>query len=121
MKDVNCDGNNAWGFLILHLEDLKLVADDDDEDEDEDSLALTGLLRVMVLRGAPPSALVALLSPEPARVVQVGARLRARLPAYLVRRGALLDAHCPVLVPRSGPWCTAKWSSPPLRSSGPLV
>jgi hypothetical protein len=32
-------------------------------------------------------------------MVQEGARLRARLPAYLVRRQALLDAHCPVLLP----------------------
>jgi hypothetical protein len=38
------------------------------------------------------------LSPEPARVVQEGARLRARLPAYFLRRRALLDAHCPLLL-----------------------
>jgi hypothetical protein len=49
----------------------------------------------MVLRGAPPPALVALLSPEPARVVQEGARLRARLPAYLAHRRAYLDLRCP--------------------------
>jgi hypothetical protein len=49
----------------------------------------------MVLRGAPPPALVALLSPEPARVVQEGARLRARLPAYLAHRRAYSDLRCP--------------------------
>jgi hypothetical protein len=65
----------------------------------DDFAALTALLRVLVLRGVPPPALVELLSPEPARMVQEGARLRARLPAYLVRRRALLDAHCPVLLP----------------------
>jgi hypothetical protein len=43
--------------------------------------------------------LLALMSPEPARVVQEGARLRARLPAYLARRRALLDAHCSALLP----------------------
>jgi hypothetical protein len=57
--------------------------------------ALTSLLRVLVLRGAPPPALVVLLSPEPARVVQEGARLRARLPAYLAHRRAYLDSRCP--------------------------
>jgi hypothetical protein len=60
-----------------------------------DPAALTGLLRVLVLRGAPPSALVALLSPEPALVMQEGARLRARLPAYLAHRRAYLDSRCP--------------------------
>jgi hypothetical protein len=97
MDDVNNDGVNVWDMLVQNLED---AANDDGEEGVEDDLQpLTGLLRVMVLRGAPPPALVALLSPEPARVVQEGARLRARLPVYLVRRRALLDAHCPVLLP----------------------
>jgi hypothetical protein len=52
----------------------------------------------MVLRGVPPDTLDALLSPENARVVQDGARLRARLPTYLRQRQALLDEHCPVLM-----------------------
>jgi hypothetical protein len=55
--------------------------------------------RVMELRGTPLDALVALLSPEPARVVREGARLWARLPVYLVRWRAVLDVHCPVLLP----------------------
>jgi hypothetical protein len=63
-----------------------------------DPAELTALLRILALRGDPPPTLVALLSPEPARVVQEGARLRARLPSYLVRRRALLGAHCPVLL-----------------------
>jgi hypothetical protein len=82
MDDVNNFGNDVWVLLILYS-------------EDRDPVALTGLLRVLVLRGAPPPALVALLSPEPARVVQEGARLRARLPAYLARRRAYLDSRCP--------------------------
>jgi hypothetical protein len=67
--------------------------------------ALTPLLRVMVLRGDPPRKKkvvrkgLLLLSPENVRVVQEGARLRARLPAYLVRQRALLDAHCSMLLP----------------------
>jgi hypothetical protein len=32
-------------------------------------------------------------------VVQEGARVRARLPAYLAQRRALLDAHCPLIAP----------------------
>jgi ankyrin repeat protein len=93
MDDVNNNGETVWDLLLVHL---KAVAEGRAETT---TLTLTGLLRVLVLRGAPPPALVALLPPEPARVVQEGARLRARLPAYLVRRRALLDAHCPVLLP----------------------
>jgi hypothetical protein len=94
MDDSNFDGNTVWDMLRRHLEEAVAYSG-----EGADPLALTGLLRVLVLRGAPPPAVVALLSPEPARVVQEGAQLRARLPAYLVRRRALLDAHCPVLLP----------------------
>jgi hypothetical protein len=66
--------------------------------KEDDPLTLAGVLRVLVLCGALPPALVALLSPEPAHVVQEGVRLRARLPTYLVRRRALLNAHCPLLL-----------------------
>jgi hypothetical protein len=66
-----------------------------------DATAVTSLLRVMVLRGAPPEDLTTLLhiSPEHAQVVWDGARLKARLPAYLAQRRALLDAHCPLIPP----------------------
>jgi hypothetical protein len=94
MDDVNNNGETVWDLLLVHLEALQQQYDEEETDPDR----LTGLLRVLVLRGGPPPALVALLSPEPARVVQEGARLRARLPAYLVRRRALLDAHCPMLL-----------------------
>jgi hypothetical protein len=85
IDDVNNDGETAWDLLIEHLQDTT----------DDDDVALTSLLQVTVLRDAPPPALVALLSPEPARVVQEGARLRARLPAYLAHRRAYLDSRCP--------------------------
>jgi hypothetical protein len=78
---------------------LEVAADDDDDELEYDITPLPDLLRVLVLRGAPPPALVALLSPEPACVVQEGARLQTRFPAYLVQRRALLDAQCPVLLP----------------------
>jgi hypothetical protein len=98
MDDVNNQGETVWDLLIWHLEGVR---DDDSDyyanyrDVQANLTALTSLLRVMVLRGAPPPALVALLSPEPARVVQEGARLRARLPTYLAHRRAYLDSRCP--------------------------
>jgi hypothetical protein len=67
----------------------------DELDVEADLGELADLLRVMVLRGASPPALVALLLPEHARLVQEGARLRVRLPAYLVHRRAYLDLRCP--------------------------
>jgi hypothetical protein len=89
MDDATNGGVTVWDMLVVYLKEANQT----------EILTLTGLLQVMVLRSAPPPALVALLSPEPGRVVQEGARLRARLPAYLERRRALLDAHCPVLLP----------------------
>jgi hypothetical protein len=60
---------------------------------------VTALLRVMVLREAPPFDFSAHLRPELALVVQEGALLRAGLPTYIVRRRALLDMYCPSLAP----------------------
>jgi hypothetical protein len=96
MDDVNYNGRmyTVWSVLTKRLAKVargRLVK--------ADPLALAGLLRALVVRSALPPALEALLSPELARVVQEGARLRARLPAYLVRRWALLNAHCLVLLP----------------------
>jgi hypothetical protein len=90
MQYANKFGNNVWDMLLEHLEDTA-----ENHDVEAESTALSALLRIMVLRGAPPPALVALLSPELARVVQEGARLRARLPAYLAHRRAYLDSRCP--------------------------
>jgi hypothetical protein len=98
MDDINNFGETAWDLLREHLERM---ADDQDyfaeveADPEVEPLALTSLLRVMVLRSAPPPALVALLSPEDTDMVQEGARLRARLPAYLAHRRAYLDLRCP--------------------------
>jgi hypothetical protein len=62
-------------------------------------VTLTTMLRVMVLQGGPPGSLAKDLAPPLQRIVQDGARLRARLPAYLAQRRALLDAHCRLLPP----------------------
>jgi hypothetical protein len=64
-----------------------------------DIVALTAMLRAMVLHGCPPESLAKDLAPPLQRIVQDGARLQARLPAFLVQRRALLDAHCPLLPP----------------------
>jgi hypothetical protein len=74
---------------------------DDGEDTliNGDFVALTAMLCVMVLYGGPPESLAQDLVPPFQQIVQDGARLRARLPAYLAQRRALLDAHCPLLPP----------------------
>jgi serine/threonine-protein phosphatase 6 regulatory ankyrin repeat subunit B len=95
---VNNDGDTVWDCLTEHIE-----RGIEGDEEDDDPPALTALLRVMVLQvretqhAAP--ALIALLSPENVRVVQEGARLQARLPAYLLQRRAILYANCPLLPP----------------------
>jgi hypothetical protein len=70
VDDVNNNGKTVWNLLSGHLDPLAVPLG-----SDEDPVGLTALLRVLVLRGAPPPALVALLSPEHARVVQEGAWL----------------------------------------------
>jgi hypothetical protein len=126
IEEVNNAGERIWDYLFTHFveKDGRLV--EEDRGYEDDTAALTALLRVLVLRDAPPPDLVVLLSsapdghfsdrfppnidPEhiakrlselvlPERVIQEGLRLRARLPAYLVRRRALLDAHCSILPP----------------------
>jgi hypothetical protein len=83
--------HELWGYL---------VEDDGDEgDADFDAAAVTALLRVMVLRGGPPTTLRPQLSPEHAGVVKEGARLRAGLPPYLARRQAILAEHCALIAP----------------------
>jgi hypothetical protein len=94
VEDVNIIGENIWDKLIEHFGGLEVY-----NKVETDTAAMISLLRVMVLRGALLDALVAQLSPEPARVVRGGAQLRARFPAHLVRPRALLDVHCPVLLP----------------------
>jgi hypothetical protein len=60
---------------------------------------MTALLRVMVLKGAPPAGLTAQLSANYARVVADAARLMAALPAYCERRRDIVGAHCPLIAP----------------------
>jgi hypothetical protein len=86
IEEVSNEGHTVWGLLERHL--IRY-----------DAAKAAPLLRVMVLKSAPPDDLVALLSPEHVQVAEEGARLRVALPAYLARRRALLDAHCPLIAP----------------------
>jgi hypothetical protein len=98
IEDITKGDVTVWDLLTDNLENAKGSDSDDDSDEEEvekeDPVALIGLLRVMVLHRAPPPTLVALLSPKPACVMQEGAWLRARLPAYITHRRAYLDLNC---------------------------
>jgi hypothetical protein len=80
-------------------DDGEYVFIDDEYIANGDIVALTAMLRVMVLHGGPPESLAKDLAPPFQRIVQDGARLRARLPAYLTQRRALVDAHCSLLPP----------------------
>jgi hypothetical protein len=95
------DDKTIWVLLGVYLVEGWINPDDEDDGLPYvyDAAVVTSLLRVMVLRDALPADLTESLSPEHARVVDDGARLRARLPRYLARRRSLLDAHCPLIPP----------------------
>jgi hypothetical protein len=96
IMDTTTDGQTVWDAL----EDLMIDSDRNREiDSEYDFAAVTPLLRVMLLRDAPPGQLVIELSIEHKRIVVEWARLRAELPAYLLRRRALLDSHYPLIAP----------------------
>jgi hypothetical protein len=87
MDDISIKGDTIWDLQAHHFDERRAIQP-------------CGACRLPPGRGsAPPLALVARLAPDSARVVQEGARLRARLPVYLEQRRALLDAHCAVLLP----------------------
>jgi hypothetical protein len=95
--DTTPDDKRVWRFLWPLLAIVSFAAR---ENTDEDLLA--ALLRVMVLRSAPPADLVVHISPLPplhSRVVEEGAQLLAGLPAYLARRRALLAEHTSLITP----------------------
>lgn len=58
---------------------------------------MTALLRVLVVRGAPPPGLVSNFTPEHALLAEEGAVQRAKVPAYLARRKGPLFPGCPRL------------------------
>jgi hypothetical protein len=89
------DRENAY----LFDEDDEYLIEDGEYVPHGDIVALVAMLRVMVLHGGPPESLTAKLALPLQRIVQYGARLRARLPTYLAQRQILLDAHCPLLPP----------------------
>jgi ankyrin repeat protein len=112
ITDTNNAGDSVW--TVHYIDSLQVMLIDaykkDDDDEEfiiiggeyvpmENTVALTAMLRVMVLHGGPPDTLTVKLAPPLQQIVQDGVRLRARLPAYLAQRRALLGANCPLLSP----------------------
>jgi hypothetical protein len=91
-------GSTVWDMLTAHMWDVQESALFPELPEVTYPEAMTALLKVMVLRGAPPPKLVVFLRPADTLVVDVGVRLRAQILAYRIRRRALVDAHC-LLVP----------------------
>jgi hypothetical protein len=99
---VNREGGNLQNLLedaYSKGDDGKYVFIDGEFVPVGDTAGITAMLRVMVLHGGPPDSLIKDLAPPFQQIVQDGARLRARLPAYLAQRRALLDAHCLLLPP----------------------
>jgi hypothetical protein len=104
ITDKNNAGDSVWTVEWNEsLRDLLVYAytpsDDGECVPNENVAELTTMLRVMLLHGEPSECLEIDVAPPLHRIIQDGARLRARLPAYFVRRRALLDAHCPLLPP----------------------
>jgi hypothetical protein len=97
MDEVSTDGKTVWDMLKDHL--CSKDADHWAYYVAHDDATVIALLRVLVLRSSPPAELTAALSSERALVVQEGARLRDRLPAYLVQRRTLVDDHCLIIAP----------------------
>jgi cellobiose-specific phosphotransferase system component IIA len=81
--DTNNNGDTIWDLLEDYLVEDGRGPEDYDEVKPYvfDATVVTSLLRVMVLRGAPPAELRARLSPVHAQVAEDGARLKAGLPA----------------------------------------
>jgi hypothetical protein len=94
INDTNNRNESVWDLLQWHLKVGGTLYG-----PVNDAATVTALLRVMVVRGDPPPELTARLSLDHALVVQEGARLRAKLPAYLARRRSLVDEHCSLIAP----------------------
>jgi hypothetical protein len=104
MEETN-DRCSVWQLMRGNMEFVESDTDLDTDPNtrigrsDEDLMALTTLLRVMLLRSAPPPMLVAEVSLVHKQLMREGIRLRQRLPFYLARRRALVEEHCPLLEP----------------------
>jgi hypothetical protein len=92
IKDTTPDGRTVWDLLRKPFVEntQKGIAS---------GYWLTPLLRVMVLRSGPPANLVLLVAPRYYHVVEEGAWLRVRLPAYLAQRRTLLAEHTSLIEP----------------------
>jgi hypothetical protein len=111
-----------WELSTMVARQLGFIFDTHADDDEEDNPASMGaLLRVLLLRDDPPPELVALLSPENVLMAvqcrEGGYRRSSRRISCAGRPSWMRTALRYCL--RSGPSCTAAWSSPPLRSSEP--
>jgi hypothetical protein len=96
--DTTADGKTVWDLLLPDvLADANSIVRR--EGTGAAQMHVAALLRVMVLRDAPPAAIVVQMSLQHSRVVEEGAQLRAGLPAYLVQRRALLAEHTSLITP----------------------
>jgi hypothetical protein len=98
LLEQGADVRAGWrdGGLPDMLKDAYTINGDGEYVPNRDTVKVTAMLRVLVLHGDPPESLTADLAEPLQWIVQDGARLRARLPAYLAQRRALLAAHCPL-------------------------
>jgi ankyrin repeat protein len=101
LVEQGADVSACWhkGGLPDMLQYAYAVNGDGEYVTTRDTVKITAMLRVMVLHIDPPESLTEDLAEPLQWIVQDGARLRARLPAYLAQRRAHFVAHCPLLAP----------------------
>jgi hypothetical protein len=91
LTDVTVNDMKVWDLLVGYIMWC-----------DHDAVAVTALLRAMILKGPHPPVnftLETYLSTEHVQVIHDVTRIRARLPAYLAQRRALVDEHSPLIAP----------------------
>jgi hypothetical protein len=97
ITDTTANGKTVWDFLSTRvLTDANAAQR---EYARADQVATLDLLRVMVLRDAPPANIVVQMPLQYLRMVEQGTQLRAGLLAYLTRRRALLAEHTSLITP----------------------
>jgi hypothetical protein len=92
VSETDDDGCSFWTLVLYNLSSSYGVG--------EELTAELALLRVAVLQGDPPQTVLPHGLPmEHMQVLQEGARLRERLPAYLAQRITHVEEHCPLIAP----------------------
>jgi ankyrin repeat protein len=81
ISDTSDEGDTVWDLF---------------EPRCHDPVALTSLLKIMVMLDNSPPAFVAKLSPANAELATRGRYFRAQLPSYLEQQRASVIEHCPL-------------------------